>query len=517
MAYKGYRFPFVSIADSTAKLKAALLVMGWEEHDAGVKATQTFSVTAQPGNGDTVTINGKVYTFRTTLTPTEGEVLRGASAAAALDNLKAAINHTGTPDVDYKCAAAHTTVSATTNTDTSQVVEALKVGVVGHYGTTDTCANGSWAGSTMAGGKPFVMKSNSESADRPYGYMSFDEGSSNIQVKAFLYYDAASHVGTLPAYFSTSYYSWTPSTICGIYGSKDLVVLVGTTGTGAIADRRMFGHVPSYLSDLVTNSTDAVTSGSNKSIPVTSSAGFKVGMYGTIVGLTEGRDPIYIEAIPDATHIQVTTLARNYASGAFIGTPAMMFGTISGDSYAYHFFEVAAWNAAGTTDPLITAFSIPREMGNATDQDPDAFSQKYTLTPILFTSQGAAYGYCAANLLVVAGVTAGEVLGCNTDKSIPETGTTASATPTTLVDSGKSWTPDALIGKYIIITDGTGVGQVRKILDNDGTSVTVDAWATEPATPAPYRIADKAYRVVCSGSVLIQSYLMAALETDFTI
>jgi hypothetical protein len=151
-----------------------------------------------------------------------------------------------------------------------------------------------------------------------------------------------------------------------------------------------------------------------------------------------------------------------------------------------------------------------------TSQDPDAFSQKYTLTPWIFKSQGAAYGYCAANILGVEGVSGGEVLGCNTDKSIPETGTTSSATPTTLVDSGKSWTPDALIGKYIIITDGTGVGQVRKILDNDGTSVTVDAWATEPAAPAPYRIADKAYRVV-SDAIFTATNHTVALETDFTI
>lgn len=516
MAYKGYRFAFVSVADCVTKLRSAMLAMGWEEHDAGVKATQTFTVTGQPANGETITIGTKVYTFRTTLTPLEGEVLRGASAAAALDNLKSAINHTGTPDVDYKCAAAHTQVSATTNTDTTQVVESLKPGTVGHYTTTDTCGSGSWGAAAMAGGKPFVMKSNSESADRPYGYVSFDEGTANVTIKAFLYFDAAAHTGTLPAYFNASYFTWTPSTICGIYGSKDLVLLVGTIAAGAIGDRRLFGHVPSYLSDLVTTSTDAVTSGSNKSIPVVSSAGFKVGMYGTIVGLTEGRDPIYIEAIPDDTHIQVTTLARNYASGAFIGTPAMMFGTVGGDSSGYHFFEVAAWNAAGTTDPLITAFSQPEGLGNFAAQDPDAFSLKYTLTPLIFTSQGAAYGYCAENILAVEGVTANDVLGCNTDKSIPETGTCSSATPTTLVDSGKSWTPDALIGKYIIITDGTGVGQVRKILDNDGTSVTVDAWTTEPASPAPYRIADKAYRVVADFIITAGNHTVA-LETEFAI
>jgi hypothetical protein len=84
-----------------------------------------------PSDGDTVTIGDVTYTFKTALTPTEGEVLIGASAAAALDNLKAAVNHTGTPDTDYSCAAAHPDVEATTNTDTTQVFAAKVKGVAG--------------------------------------------------------------------------------------------------------------------------------------------------------------------------------------------------------------------------------------------------------------------------------------------------------------------------------------------------------------------------------------------------
>ena len=85
-----------------------------------------------PADGDTVTIDTKIYTFKTALTPTEGEVLIGASAAVALDNLLSAINHTGTPDTDYKCAAVHPTVTATTNADTTQLVAAKTKGVAGN-------------------------------------------------------------------------------------------------------------------------------------------------------------------------------------------------------------------------------------------------------------------------------------------------------------------------------------------------------------------------------------------------
>ena len=63
-------------------------------------------------NNDTVTIGAKAYTFKTALTPTEGEVLIGASVNASLTNLIYAINHTGTDGVQYKCAVQNTNFSS---------------------------------------------------------------------------------------------------------------------------------------------------------------------------------------------------------------------------------------------------------------------------------------------------------------------------------------------------------------------------------------------------------------------
>lgn len=106
-----------------------------------------------PSDGDTVTIDEKVYTFKTTLTPTEGQVLIGGSAAAALDNLKSAINHEGTPDTDYKCEAVHPTVTATTNTNTTQLVVAKTAGSAENaIVTTKTSSHLSWGGATLSGG-----------------------------------------------------------------------------------------------------------------------------------------------------------------------------------------------------------------------------------------------------------------------------------------------------------------------------------------------------------------------------
>ena len=106
-----------------------------------------------PSDGDTVTIGSKTYTFKSALTPTEGEVLIGGSAAVALDNLKNAIMLTGTPNTDYKCAAVHPQVIATDNTDTTQVVVSVAGGTAGNaYALAVSDANMSVSGASMAGG-----------------------------------------------------------------------------------------------------------------------------------------------------------------------------------------------------------------------------------------------------------------------------------------------------------------------------------------------------------------------------
>lgn len=122
-----------------------------------VKATQTLTSDATaPSDGDTVTIGGYTYTFKTALTSSTAafEVLIGASAAVALDNLKEAINATGTPGTNYGSKTyAHPDVTATTNTNTTQVVEAINSGTGANaIATTETSSHLSWGASTLASG-----------------------------------------------------------------------------------------------------------------------------------------------------------------------------------------------------------------------------------------------------------------------------------------------------------------------------------------------------------------------------
>lgn len=100
-------------------------------------------------DGVTVTIGSIVYRFKDTMAQAY-DVKRGASAAASLDNLKAAVNASGTPGTEYFAGTeAHPDFIATTNADTTQVIEAKLPGVANNSVTLDEdSATLSWGSAT---------------------------------------------------------------------------------------------------------------------------------------------------------------------------------------------------------------------------------------------------------------------------------------------------------------------------------------------------------------------------------
>lgn len=144
----------------------------WRAALTGAKATSVLTSDATaPSDGDTVTINGRTYTYKTTLSSPaqQNEVLIGASAAVALDNLKLAINQ---GSVAYPTAAdssgegstwstgtvRHSNVIATTNTNTEQTIEARDYGTAANaYTTSENSTHLSWTSTVMAGGVANVV------------------------------------------------------------------------------------------------------------------------------------------------------------------------------------------------------------------------------------------------------------------------------------------------------------------------------------------------------------------------
>lgn len=104
-------------------------------------------------DGDTTTVGAITYRFKTVMAQAY-DVALGANDAAALDNLKAAINGTGTEGVEYFAGTvAHPDVVATTNADTTQKIVARVPGTAANtLATTSSGATLAWADTTLGGG-----------------------------------------------------------------------------------------------------------------------------------------------------------------------------------------------------------------------------------------------------------------------------------------------------------------------------------------------------------------------------
>ena len=116
-------------------------------------ATGILTLTANPADTKTVTIDSKVYTFQTTLTDSNGNVLIGATASASLDNLIAAIILGPGSGTAYAASMTlHSTVKALAGAGDTLDATAKTGGIAGNaLTTTETLTNGSWANVTLTG------------------------------------------------------------------------------------------------------------------------------------------------------------------------------------------------------------------------------------------------------------------------------------------------------------------------------------------------------------------------------
>lgn len=121
----------------------------------GIHAVSVITSDATNVAEDEVTVVGaRTYRWRNTLAQVD-DIKIGADAEASLVVLKKAINGTGIAGTDYFAGTvAHTLVTATTNTNTTQVIEYVTAGVIGNglVAVSDTLTDGAWSDTTLAGG-----------------------------------------------------------------------------------------------------------------------------------------------------------------------------------------------------------------------------------------------------------------------------------------------------------------------------------------------------------------------------
>jgi hypothetical protein len=96
------------------------------------------------------------------------------------------------------------------------------------------------------------------------------------------------------------------------------------------------------------------------------------------------------------------------------------------------------------------------------------------------------------------------------------TGTATSATSTTLVNSGKAWTTGKWINYQVRITGGTGIGQIRTITANTGTTLTVAAWTVTPDNTSTYNIEGNDDFVYLLGNNAITMYRYSFTSNTWT-
>lgn len=125
----------------------------------GAKATGSVNLTAgQPDANDQFTIGGVTYTFVSAIGSSSGNVLIGASAAATIANLVAAINFASGEGTTYIGTSANPEVSAVVDgtTDTVADITALLPGTegnsIGLAATTNVSTNLAVSGSDLSGG-----------------------------------------------------------------------------------------------------------------------------------------------------------------------------------------------------------------------------------------------------------------------------------------------------------------------------------------------------------------------------
>ena len=128
---------------------------------AAVAASDTLTFVANAHDDDTFTIGSIAYRVKSTMAQAY-DVKLGGTAAITLDNIKAAVNASGTFGTEYYAGTLpHPEVTATTNTSTTQLFVAKNAGAYGNRivaTETFTDAGNVFSSATFAGGTNSALK-----------------------------------------------------------------------------------------------------------------------------------------------------------------------------------------------------------------------------------------------------------------------------------------------------------------------------------------------------------------------
>lgn len=357
-------FGVSSIVDYLTLLTTGLASAGWT-----VTTGKSYNLFGQvptlynqtnPANNNTVTINGRVYTYKTTLTGAADEILIGANVAATLFNTKAAWNAEAGAGTLY---GTGTTVNADItvvsflslngSTQTTLVVESKSASPV----TVSESSNLAWYNTTTTAKTLYKFVSATTPAfQRVTLYAAEDANSTANTIMFFVTArDGASGVGRNTTINTVA--GDTMRLLAHRYGFHTFEV--GAFGTNATGVYAQVPYVPSFMAPKV------ITGASNASpIVITTSAAHGYTSGDTVlIKYVEGN--LAANGTFSITVLSPTTFSLNASSGtgAFSGTNGLVanqtppyieilentylsFGTTSGNSWNTNYGAYGNGNAA---------------------------------------------------------------------------------------------------------------------------------------------------------------------------
>jgi len=205
-------------------------------------------------------------------------------------------------------------------------------------------------------------------------------------------------------------------------------------------------------------------------------------------GSGEGRERPSVTAVDTGTdQITVDSLARSYSSGSRIGRVPFPWAIVEKSNTFVG--GILINDHTGTSDESSTIYlADPFTYGNF---DPNVITGSYDFWYPYFGEGAGVYGFASKHKRCYITTSNEHTLSITEEDSGTSTG---SNTTTTLNDTGQSWTTNEWDGYCLIITDGTGAGQMREITSNTATALTVATWDTTPDATSDYVICKKGYR-----------------------
>lgn len=133
-------------------IKTTLVAAGWTA--TGVKEFTTLTMTGVALNNETVTLSGKVYTFKNAINnANDGEIFIEATAAGCLSNLSNAVILGVGSGTKYSTATTlNATMESGTLTASTSIFQGKVAGLLTPYNVAESLTNGSFSAASTSGG-----------------------------------------------------------------------------------------------------------------------------------------------------------------------------------------------------------------------------------------------------------------------------------------------------------------------------------------------------------------------------